>query len=62
MPKKPKTEKADKKTDKKAAVVQDESSSTGSQHEKEADMETRRYASITGDVTPPSREIASEKA
>jgi hypothetical protein len=61
MPKKPKTEKAEKKTDKKAAVVQDESSPAVSEHEKEAEMDTRRYASITGDVTPPPRELASEK-
>jgi hypothetical protein len=57
MPKKPKTEKAEKK----AVVVANDNSPVVSEHEKEADTETRRYASITGNVTPPAREVVNEK-
>jgi hypothetical protein len=38
----------------------DEPSRVGSHTEKEAEMETRRYASITGDVTPPRNDVAEE--
>jgi ATP-binding cassette subfamily G (WHITE) protein 2 (PDR) len=57
MPKKPKTEKAHKKS----APVANDQSPAASEHEKEADMHTRRYASITGNVTPPARDVAGEK-